>query len=290
MKLWAAASFVVLISCAGNREPAKILIGSNDTVIVNNVRAVRLASRILSKDGHSLPDSLARYQWISGDTIPVGADGIVTCGRPADATIRVSAGNVATQAILHCRPVEKVRVEAPMQFILPGDSAHTVRVQATDAQGSPVTLLAGSLMIRDSSVATWDGMKLRPRIPGTTVAGIRIGNRDAGMGVHVYERVSTLDDLRPDQRLVAVELKMTPGESKSWRLRPGGWMLTMLPEEDSQGIRLRVEGATCSPGFTKRRLVCATKDGATVMVYHPSAAGSGSIKTGYLLVRNLGDL
>ena len=290
MKWWAAVSSLVLVSCAANREPAKIMIGSNDTVIVNNVRAVRLASRILSKDGRSLPDSLARYQWISGDTVPVSADGIVTCSRMADATIRVSAGKAVTRATLRCRPVEKVRVDAPMQFILPGDSAHTVRVQATDAQGSPVTLLAGSLMIRDSSVATWEGMKLRPRIPGTTVAGIRIGNRDAGLGVHVYERVSTLDDLRPEQRLAAVELRMTPGESRSWRLRPGGWMLAMLPEEDSDGIRLRVEGASCSPGFTKRRLVCATKDGAAVTVYHPSASGTGPVKTGYLLVRNLGDL
>ncbi len=65
-------------------------------------------------------------------------------------------------------------------------------------------------------------------------------------GVHVHAPAPTLDGLRRNHRFVAVPLHLAPGEMRRLRLPSGGWMLTMLPEEDSLGIRLRIEDATCS--------------------------------------------
>lgn len=236
-----------------------------------------------------MPDTSVRFAWISGDTIPISATGVVTCSSSADATIRASLGELATNAALHCRPVEKVRMRAPIQFVIPDDTSETVRVEATDAEGNYVSLLSASITIVDTTVATIDGDRVIPRAPGSTVAGVRVGNRDAGAGVHVYERVNTLSGLRPNQKLAAVVLNLSPGESREWEIGRGGWMITMLPEDDESGIRLRIDGADCRPGFTPRRYTCYTKTSARIAVYNPAAAGNGPPLTGRILVRRLDD-
>lgn len=278
-----------VIACSAG-EPAKIVVGKSDTVVVNNIRAVRIPVRVTDRSGAVLRDTTVRFMKVSSDPISITEAGIVTCDRPGDAIIRASAGKASSTAMLYCRPVEKVRIGAPIQFVMPGDSAQTITIQPTDASGNAVSLFSASIVILDTTVATIVGGRVLPRAPGATVVGVRVGNRDAGAGVHVYERVKTLDELRPDQRIVAVPLKLSPGESRQWDIGRGEWMLTMLPEDDeANGIRLRVEGATCNPGFTPRRYVCGTRTGAKITVYHPASTGSGRVLTGTLLVRHLED-
>jgi hypothetical protein len=185
-----------------------------------------------------------------------------------------------------------------MQFIL-GDSEMSrplrLPIEAYGADGRPVTLFVAAVSIADSGVAALKGLTLYPRSRGITMAWARIGNRDAGIGVHIYQRVSTLAALDtmvrvpPNQRLFAVPLRLETGQSYRQRLPPGGWMLTMLPEDDHDPnrIRLRIEGADCQANLlnTPRRFGCGAGPNAAVIIYRPFRKRDASIETGYLLVR-----
>lgn len=254
---------------------------------MNSRRPVQIPIRVLDAADRALPDTGVRYEWMAGDSVPVSATGTVTCSQFGDATLRASLGSVTTSVLLRCRPVHSVRISGPMQFVL-GDSAQDMRVEALGLDGRPVDLLAGSANMLDSSVATLDGLRVRPRKPGATLAWVRIGDHSPGVGVHVYERVSTLNGLRAEQRHVAVALRLASGEVRRWPLPPGEWMLTMLPYEDeARGLRLRIEGAYCLPAaLTPRRYTCLAKNDASVIVYHPFI-GSATKLTGQLLLRDV---
>lgn len=262
--------------------------GTADTVIINHRRQVRIPVRVLDAAGHALPDSNVRYRWIAGENLALTADGMVTCAHSTDASIEASLGSVTATMLVRCRPVKTIVIAGPIQFVLP-DTAQEMRMSVLDLDGNEVNLLKGTSDIGDTTVATIEGTRLIPRSAGTTVAGVRFGNQSAGVGVHVYERASTLDGLGLGKELVGIPLRMTGAEMHSWRLPAGTWMLTMLPESDeASGLRLRIEGANCSPlQLTRRRYACLVKTHATVIIYHPSTAGYAPELSGQLLVRRV---
>jgi hypothetical protein len=268
--------------------PARLVAGVSDTVIVNSRRSVQIPVRALDAAGRPLPVTGVRYQWMDGARVAVSTTGTVTCTQPGDATLRASLGSIATSVLLRCRPVQKLHIPGPIQFVL-GDTAQDMSIEAFDPDGHRVYLLAGTADIFDTTIASLDGLRLTPRSPGSTVASFRAGERSAGVGVHVYERVATLDGLRPEQGYVAMSLRLVSGEVRRWHLPAGEWMLTMLPYEDeARGLRLRIEGANCLPApLTRRRYVCLAKNDASVIVYHPSTKSAPDL-TGELLLRRVG--
>lgn len=269
-----------------NGPPVRLIGGSSDTVIINSRREVQLPMRVLDARGHSLPDSLVRYVLITGDEVSVSSNGLVRCLHSADATVKAELGSIATTLSVRCRPVKKVYIEGPLQFLLP-DSAKEMPLRVVDLDGNDVGLLSGKTDILDTTVATIDGIRVIPKAPGVTVAGVRFGNESAGVGVHVYETVGGLDALQRGTKFVGVPLRLAGAEMKSWTLPPGSWMLTMLPESDeANGIQLRIEGATCSPlQLTRRRLGCFVKTVAKVTVYNPATLATSPELSGVLLVR-----
>lgn len=66
-------------------------------------------------------------------------------------------------------------------------------------------------------------------------------------------------------------------------------MVTMLPEDDEEnGLRMRIEGANCSPlQLTRSRYGCLVQTTAIVTVYNPSKAKAAQELTGQLLVRHV---
>ena len=281
----------IAVACAGppvQGPPARIVVDAADTLVVNNRRATQIPVRVLDSAGHDLRVVTGvQYQWTAGDSIPVSLTGTVTCTRRADARLRVSLGGVATNVFLRCRPVRSVRVAGPMQFIL-GDSSQDIPIEVLDLDGKPVNSFAMRVRLLDSTVVTVNGLRIHPRSIKGTVAEVRVGDESAGFGIHVYERVGTLAGLRPEQRYVAVPLRLASAEMRRWPLPAGQWMLTMLPYEDEvRGLRLRVEGANCVPAtLTRRRIVCQARSGASVIVYHPSTRSAPDL-SGTLLVRRV---
>ncbi len=174
-----------------------------------------------------------------------------------------------------------------MQFIL-GDSSQEMQIDVRGMNGERLDTFAMAVTLTDSMVVTVQGLRLRPKSIQGTVAEVRVGDESARFGIHVYERATTLDGIRPEQKFVAVPLHLVSGEVRRWHLPTGQWMFTMMPYEDEgRGLRLRIEGANCVPAtLTRRRIVCQTVKDAWVIVYHPSTRAAPALG-GTLLVRRV---
>lgn len=276
-------------ACSRPREPGapvRLLAGAADTVVVNKRRPVPIPIRAFDASGRSVSTVGIRYVRTAGDSLDVSTDGIVTCAQRGDATVRAQLGAISANLLLRCRPVKKLHIAGPIQFVL-GDSAQGIPLDALGVDDGPVDLLAGTVStMRPSVVGVESGLRVSARTAGVSLTEVVVGDEHARVGVHVYAPVSTLDGLRANQRLVSISMRLESGEMRRWHLPAGQWMLTMMPYEDeTRGLRLRVEGAVCMPArLTARRMVCASKQEVTIIVYHPWTPGA-PVLTGSLLVK-----
>jgi hypothetical protein len=265
----------------------RITAGVADTVVVNNMRPVRLTAQVLDAAGHTLPDSGVRYTWVSGEAMPISAFGIVVCSRRSDAIIQATLPPVRTLLVVRCRPVAAVRFPGALEITL-GDTAKPIPFTAYGPDNRPVDQVAARVWVRDSNVIALDGMRVWGRTSGTSLISIKIGDHGATSGVRVYARATSLDVLRTERKLIAVSVSLARGEMRRWSLPPGGWILSMLPPQDEgAGLKLRVEGAQCEvlTGFGPRRYGCASNQTASVVIYAPWKANANEILTGVLAVK-----
>jgi hypothetical protein len=249
--------------------PVHLVMGTGDAadgLIVNSVRPLQLSMRVLDAAGHVLGSTGVSYRWESGAPASVTPTGVVTCAQPGDALLRASVGAVTSSLRLRCRPVSDVRAPAMLDLVV-SDRLQDVPFVALDAQGRPVSLLAGRITVGDSSMVTVKGSRMRGRAAGSTSVTVRIGDRESFSSVHVYERVSSLARIRPGQH-VAVSVHLPTGDISRWRIPAGSYSLGILPDRES-GVRpgLAVVGANCKPVLG--HLWCAAGHDATVIAYHP---------------------
>lgn len=297
-----AAALLVASACQppwAEGPPARLVAGVSDTVVVNHRRPVQIPVRVLDPAGHVLSDTGVRFQWTDGLEVPVSAEGIVTCNRSGDATVRATLGLVATSLMVRCRPVRILGVEGPVNLVL-GDSARDLPVVALGPDLSPVDLLRMRVIIEDSSVAVMEGQRVRARAPGGTFAEVRAGEQSGGVGIKVYEPVAALDGVGPERQHLAIRLTLRASEQRRYRIPAGEYMLWMLPYEyEGRGLQIRVAGASCesseqpkpvSGGFANPPRKCHTRSGAWVIVSHPSAAPSAPAIDGTLLLRRLDEV
>jgi hypothetical protein len=280
-----AAVVALLAASACKGPPARLVVGASDTVVVNNERPVQLPIQVLDAAGRVLPDTGVRFQWTSGVPVPVSATGVATCTQPGDATVRASLGPLATQLFLRCRPVREVRGLLMMNLVL-GDPPQELSFEAVGVDGRPVTLLTGQITVGDSTIATLEGQRIRARAPGMTWLSTRVGDRDAGASVHVYERVTTPEGIRPGQHL-AVPVRLAGGEMRRWRIPAARelYFLAMLPDGDERRMpRLAIVGANCMRWLDAHSFFCVAQHDASVFVYHPQQADSARELSGTLAV------
>lgn len=278
---------VVALLClsACNGPPARLVAGRSDTIIVNNQGPIQLPIRVLDAGGHVLPDTGVRYHWTSGAPVTVSATGVATCTEAGDASIRASLGPLSIDFLLRCRPVRDVRAVRMMNLVL-GDAAQELPFEVVGVDGRPVTLLTGQVTVQDSTIATVEELRIRGRAPGSTAMDMRIGDRLAHASVHVYERVSTPEGIRPGQH-VAVPVRLAGGEMRRWRIAaaPELYFLAILPDRDEQQMpALAVTGANCEPWLDAHSYFCLAQHDAAVFVYHPQQADSAQELSGTLLV------
>lgn len=268
-------------------EPARIVVGQSDTLVVHSLRPTPIAAAVVDEKGREVSGSAVNFQRSVSDAASVSDSGLVTCAKRADVRIVATAGTLSAPVVIRCRPVRSVRMAGPVQFLL-GDSAQALPAEVIGTDGKLLDVIAGTVEIGDRSVVGAQAMRLIPRSVGATLVTLRVGDESATAGVHVYEPLDALVHLRPEQRFVAVQLSLRSGEYRRWDLPRGTWMLTMLPYRDEgRGLRLRVEGANCVPEpLTPRRISCFTESGARVTVAHPSKTRAPEL-AGQLLVRRI---
>ena len=241
--------------------------------------------RVLDARGHSLDSKSVRYEWMSGDPLSVSPTGVTKCTRAGDANIRASVGNIASRVLVQCRPVQSVRFSMMVNLVV-GDPPEDVAFEAKGPDGKPVSLLRGQITIDDSSIVAVDGMRIRGRVPGVTDVTLRIGDREAGMTVHVYEPAQTPERIQPGQHL-AVPVLVADGEMRQWRLpaAPELYYVAMLSKPDNEQMPgLAVAGANCERGLAASSFFCLARHDASVIAYYPQHVASAKMLDGTLLV------
>src|SRR5687768_9093945 len=141
--LVALGSMCACSNAAPNGPPARLIGGSADTVIINHRREVRIPVRVIDAYGHVLPGSGVRYRQTSGEETPLSIDGMVTCAHSADVSVEASLGRLSTIMLVRCRPVKKIHISGPIQFLLP-DTAQEMQLRVLDLDGNEITLLKGT--------------------------------------------------------------------------------------------------------------------------------------------------
>jgi len=279
------ATLLVANGC-GDSSPHRLVIGLNDTLVVNNMQPMHIPVRAVDVSGDDVPVTGVRYDWVSGDSIPVSANGVVHCTRNADATILISLDAISRSAVVRCRPIVALRAFGPMQLVV-GEMVQKVEFEAIGLDGKPVDLVAGSMStMRSDIVGIEPALRVRAKVPGVSLTTLYVGDRNARLGIHVYQRVRDLRALNSGSPGVALALRLNGGETQRWPLPVGSWMITMTPYEDeSRGLRIMVHGASCSPmRISPRRQECTIyRPGATLEISHPSGAGAPAL-TGELFI------
>lgn len=278
-------AIAILVASACKGPPTRIVASNSNTVVVNNQRPVQIPIQVIDAAGHILPDTGVRYRWTAGVPVTMTATGVVTCTQSGDATVRASLGPLATRLLLRCRPVSDVRA-TPLMNLVVGDPAQALPFEAVGMDDRPVTLLAGRVTVDDSAIVAIEGLRIRARAPGSTGLTMRVGDREAFMGVHVYQRAQTPEGIQPGQH-VAIPVRLSGGETRRWRLSaaPELYYLSMLPDRDEQQMpRLTIVGANCSPALDAKSFWCIALHSASVIVYHPRQVDPAIELTGTLVV------
>jgi hypothetical protein len=280
---------VVVALLLRNGPPAQLVAAdasASGGIVVNHIRPVQLAMRVLDAAGHVLkPATGVQYRWTSGTPVPVTPGGVVTCTQRGDATVHVSLGPVATSLLIHCLPVGEVHAPWMMNLVV-GGPGQEWPFEAVGVDGRPVTLMTGRLAVSDSTIATLEGQRVRARAQGSTELTLRVGDREAVASVHAYEQVGTLEAIRPDQHL-AVPVRVAGGEMREWRLPPARerYYITMLPNGDPESMpRFAIVDANCVHARDLHSFYCVSLHGATVTTYHPQGVDPAQKLSGTLAV------
>jgi hypothetical protein len=268
---------VVSLALLGEAAPARVVVdgqrGGFEGIVLNTTQPVQLATHVLDAKGRLLHEPVVRYEWVAGTPLRVEPSGVVTCTGPGDATLRASVGAVQTTVLLRCRPVKEFRAAMwiPLYAGGPGRDLKFIAIGPDDRL---VPLLAGELRVHDSTVATLTGTRIRPVKPGHTVVTMRIGNGETVTSVIVYEPVSTLDDLRPDQRFVAAPVTVARGDTIRWSLPTGPfWLFYDRESQEAHVPKFAVDGPVrCTPDFGPAMafVSCLVRGpGASLRIMHP---------------------
>ena len=289
------ASAVLVAVLARRGPPAVLLPGTADGtfgkgLVVNDRRPVPLPVRVLDAAGRALAPAGVRYRWASGVAVPVTPDGRVTCVRRGDAVVRASLGPLATDLWVRCQPVREVRATVWNDFVA-GDPARKLPVDFVGVDGAPVTLLHARLRVDDSTVATLDGLRIRPLRAGRAHLSLSVGSDGTAAAIRVFAPVPTLAGWHPEryptQHLVAAPVRLGAGTAVRWPLPVGLFSLTFLPGPPAAraaGLTASAEAAVPAPTLAVDGVVmcvpalrpgvtqteCLVRaPGATIIVAHP---------------------
>jgi hypothetical protein len=242
------AAMVVLRDGPPVRLAASIA-DASEGLVVNTMRPIQLPIRAFDRRGHLLESRDVRYRWTSGSPIAISSDGVVACTQRGDAVVTASLGAITTNVDLRCRPVREMRASSWIDFMT-GDPARDLPFVAIGVDDLPVMQLRGTARVLDSSVATLVGTTIRPRAIGQASVVVDVGDRTAMMSVIVHEQVASFVGLRPDQRFVAVPVRVAQGDTVHWALPQGAFWLKYLPRNAGEAPpTITVSGAiSCSRG------------------------------------------
>jgi hypothetical protein len=267
--------------------PVRIVVGKSDTVLVNSRAPVQLPVQVLDSAGHALRVSGLRYESGAGDSLKVSGLGRVTCARRGDAEVRVSLGALSRRFVVMCRPVKGFRfVYEDVLPLVAGGPPRELALPAVGVDGDPVSMLAATITVGDTSIAELRGLTVHPRAPGSTWVEVDIGHCVWPIGITVHEPVSDPAALRRSGQLFfAPSLRLADGEHRAWRLPRGEYRVGLVGSQGPDGARLLLSRSAMNCKLWLGDLQdyhCVALAGAAIDVRNPRPPGAGGELTGTL--------
>lgn len=273
----------------GDGAPVRIVAGRADTVIVHGRSGTPLGARVVDTRGSERRARGLGYHLATGD-VTLSDDGEVTCRGRGDAEVVVQAGILATRVTVLCRPIAYFLMPGVRRLMLGGpDQALDAAAIGPDRQ--PVDVIAGTASVRDTHVVQLTGGRLHARVRGITAVDVEAGDCAVSIPVEVVESAGRTDSLLPHMQLVEF-LSMSPGELRGWRVPPGRFEVSLVPEAGAgTKLRLASQEMNCAP-FPRsgNRYSCIARDRAAVIVHHVQPLGRGRQSAATLVVRRMVDL
>jgi hypothetical protein len=218
------------------RPPARLIPAfptPEDGIVVNTTRPVKLEMRAFDERGRPVASEGVSYRYVSGAPIALSPQGVLTCSERGDVTVHASLGRASGDFTVQCRPVYSIRSATWIDFVT-GDPRRDLPFIALDTDERPVMQLRGSAHVADSSIALLEGTTIKPRAPGMTFVSVEVGERKADMAVIVHELVPSFVGLRPDQRFVAMPVRLSQGDTVRWNLPKGAFWIKYMSRGEAQ--------------------------------------------------------
>ena len=280
--------FVSFAACA-DADAVRLVAGRADTVIVNGREFVPLNLRLVDAAGGMREATGAQFRLVRGDEVELSNDGHVKCSRPGDAEVTVTHGKRSTSVTVLCRPIVSFRMPR-VQRLRIGDPPAPIDVGALGVDGESIEMVAGTMWVGDSRVATLVDEQVVAKARGSTTIEVDAGDCAVSVPVEVVESSPVSYDLLPHQ-YYAESLSMSAGELRNWRVPPGRYEISLFDAGRAPNpLRLASYQMDCAAlSRTEQQYSCVARDGASVIVRHTESAGRGRESKATLLVYRSGE-
>jgi hypothetical protein len=262
--------FAIVFACGCSSRPVRIVAGTNDSLVVNNRLSVPLPVYGVDARGRRHTIAGLQYQRIGGDSISLTPDGRVTCSRRADARVTVSHEPLTKTFSLLCRPILAVGVKR-IWVLSDGDSA-ALDPTAIGMEGEHEPLIAGVATVQDTSIAYVDHGRVFGRHAGETRIVIDAGDCTNDATVEVNQSVATSLALAPFQIFVGGPVELAPGESRTWTVAPGPYIIWTGGDTD-RGVAFGTSNINCARDGLAGQYSCIALANGTVIVRNMRRTG-----------------
>lgn len=266
--------------------PARLGLGQNDTVVVNNEWPARIPVQLLDERGRTLDEdaSGARFRSFAGNGISVSRTGEVTCRRSGTARVVVTRGALSRAFVLQCAPLHSLWFRAAEQALVVGGPAEPFSFRGAAPDSSPVERLVGTVTVDDSDIVSVDGSFLRPHRAGTTMLRVIIGDKHDDIRLTVHEPAISPSQIAIDQ-VYSRDVSLAPGTELRWPIEHGLYTIWLRPPAGEQrpSLHLMLQNFNCAGMFSQERF-CVALHGAVLRVIAPAGTGSNAPLVGRLFV------
>jgi hypothetical protein len=262
---------VFVVSRSRESASAFALRAPSDTLVINSrlniaLPATAIPLRILGKPTWRVSPTTVAH-------IPHA--GAVACDTTGDALL-IAENRFSRRSLqVFCRPVKSFNPFTGIRIALGSEPVRMPAVPNRGLDGLPVTLLAGTAQMQDTTIARLENGMIRPVALGRTYVAMDFSGMRTTLGVEVYETVT------------AGPVTLPGGGMKSWRLPRGRYEINVTPVEGSaaQPLALSVYKANCAPGRQgPQHMHCVTYEEGAFIVRNTRPPGRRSDESGKVLI------
>lgn len=186
-----SALFVCSVTGCSDTTPAQIAVQS-DTLIVNTTTVEPLDVQVLNRKGAVVRGVPIEYSTTESDSTLVVRDGSrIQCRGDGTTRVTLTAGKLATSAIVRCDIIEKIVAEGLVCTRL-GDPPLHLSIAAFDRDGNAIANPRLYVLTDSSFVRIANGL-ITPLRAGDGDIDYTTGRRRAVTLLRVLERTGTLD-------------------------------------------------------------------------------------------------